>query len=122
MQSSFLFFITDLIPQRISGEEGAALLQLLKGGGKKPDFFREKEKKGKPSLGRCCIYLTSNMCVLGLLHTVKTYTIVLMSQWASLHSLKDARHGPEVSSTALLQLKGGQGTRPVILRGAGNDN
>ena len=36
-----------------------------------------------------------------------------MSQWAWLHSLKDARHGPEVSSTALLQLKGGQGTKPA---------
>ena len=62
------------------------------------------------------------MCVLGLLHSVYTYRTPLISQWEWLHSLKDARHGPEVSSTALLQLKGGQGTKPVILRGAGNDN
>ena len=53
------------------------------------------------------------MCVLGLLHSVYTYRTPLISQWAWLHSLKDARDGPEVSSTALLQLKGGQGTKPA---------
>ena len=49
-----------------------------------------------------------------------------MSQWASLHSLKDARHGPEVTHRVELHCSHWKvdkaRNRPGILRGAGNGN